>query len=358
LILVLIILAFWSFALLIQLRYWILPDSPESPSEYNPGVSVIVCAHQSGPHLQRLITCLQAQSYAPFEVVFVNDGPDPNVGSFLNTVQWDKFRVIPFDSNTKSVPGKKAPLTAGIQAAGYPWILVTDADCIPGPEWVSTMMRARTEKTEIVLGVAPFLRTPGILNLIQRFDAFVIAIQYLGAALRGAAYMGVGRNMLYRKLLFDQVSGFASHADHMSGDDDLFVQSAGRSSNVKVSLDPESFVYSDAPGSLLVWIWQKRRHLSTGHIYTLQAKIRTALFAMSWIVFWCGMPLLILYGVPWLMLCVPAGLLWFLFGLQAIRLRHQALIPWYPLLAPIYCGVIVIFAVLLILKPPQRWSLS
>jgi hypothetical protein len=39
----------------------------------------------------------------------------------------------------------------------------------------------------MVLGVAPFVAKPGVLNLIQRFDAFIIAIQYLGAALRGTA---------------------------------------------------------------------------------------------------------------------------------------------------------------------------
>jgi cellulose synthase/poly-beta-1,6-N-acetylglucosamine synthase-like glycosyltransferase len=358
LILALIILVLWSLALLFQLRSWIFPYSKTGSTEDHAAVSVIVCAHQFGPKLPRLIAHLQAQTYQTFEVVIVNDGPNADIEDYLTSLVWDKLRIVPFNSAQKVTPGKKAPLSAGIQSAAHPWVLVTDADCMPGPEWISTMMGARKEGDQMILGVAPFVVKPGVLNLIQRFDAFIIAIQYLGAALRGTAYMGVGRNMLYSGSLFDRVGGFAGHSTLMSGDDDLFVQSAVRNTRVSVSINPKSFVYSEPPPSRAAWVWQKRRHLSAGHAYTPLAKMQTTAFAMSWLIFWCGIPILILFGIPWMILFLPVGVLWVLFGRQAIRLRHDTLIPWFPLLAVFYCIMIVIFGVLLILKPPGRWSTS
>ena len=50
-------------------------------------------------------------------------------------------------------------------------------------------------------------------------------MQYLGMAIRGVPYMGVGRNLGYRRSLFFEKKGFGSHINLASGDDDLFVNS-------------------------------------------------------------------------------------------------------------------------------------
>ena len=83
-----------------------------------------------------------------------------------------------------------------------------------------------TEKTEIILGYGGYKREKQLLNNLIRFDTFFIALQYLTFALAKKPYMGVGRNLAYRKSLFFKHKGFAKHNHIVSGDDDLFINQA------------------------------------------------------------------------------------------------------------------------------------
>lgn len=83
-----------------------------------------------------------------------------------------------------------------------------------------------TTTKEIVLGYGAYIKAPGFLNKLIRFDTFTIALRYLSAGIKGKAYMGVGRNLAYKKPLFFKHKGFASHYHINSGDDDLFVNEA------------------------------------------------------------------------------------------------------------------------------------
>ena len=51
-------------------------------------------------------------------------------------------------------------------------------------------------------------------------------MRYLGYALAGRPYIGIGRNMAYRKELFYAQKGFSAHLDLQRGDDDLFINKA------------------------------------------------------------------------------------------------------------------------------------
>jgi poly-beta-1,6-N-acetyl-D-glucosamine synthase len=71
----------------------------------------------------------------------------------------------------------------------------------------------------------PHLEEPHTLvNLFTQMDSLLTAMLYLSFAIKKAPYMGVGRNLSYRKSLFLRVKGFASHLHILSGDDDLFVR--------------------------------------------------------------------------------------------------------------------------------------
>ena len=50
-------------------------------------------------------------------------------------------------------------------------------------------------------------------------------------ALAEEPYMGVGRNLAYKKSIFFNNKGFASHIFLPSGDDDLFIQDAAKKKN-------------------------------------------------------------------------------------------------------------------------------
>jgi biofilm PGA synthesis N-glycosyltransferase PgaC len=164
--------------------------------------------------------------------------------------------------------GKKLAQTIGIKAAKFDQLLFTDADCYPvSPNWIRHMQSNFLNRTEIILGYGAYTADKGLLNKWVRTDTVFIAMQYFSFALLKKAFMGVGRNLSYRKTLFFKNKGFASHLNLASGDDDLFINETSNEVNTSIELHPESFTYSKAKTRWKYWIQQKRRHLSTSRIY-------------------------------------------------------------------------------------------
>lgn len=127
-------------------------------------------------------------------------------------------------------------------------------------------------KKEIVLGYGAYKKELGFLNKLIRFDTFLIATNYLSAAIKGKAYMGVGRNLAYKKDLFYKEKGFASHYHITSGDDDLFINQASNTENTNVSVSYDAITYSIPKLTFKDWKRQKQRHLTTAPHYNSKSK--------------------------------------------------------------------------------------
>jgi len=80
-------------------------------------------------------------------------------------------------------------------------------------------------RSQVVLGFAPFEKSPGFLNAWIRYEGVYTAWLYFSAALWGQPYMGVGRNLAYRKEMYVSAGGFEENQDLPGGDDDLLVNS-------------------------------------------------------------------------------------------------------------------------------------
>jgi hypothetical protein len=96
----------------------------------------------------------------------------------------------------------------------------------------------------------------------------------LSAAIKGKAYMGVGRNLGYTKDLFYKQKGFSKHYHIQSGDDDLFVNYASNSENTNISIASNAITYSIAKKTFSDWKRQKERHLTTAPFYNLSNKLK------------------------------------------------------------------------------------
>jgi hypothetical protein len=113
-------------------------------------------------------------------------------------------------------------------------------------------------------------------------------------ALAGQAYMGVGRNLSYRKTLFYRHKGFSTHGNVPGGDDDLFVNKAATATNTTVNLDKNSFTISKPAESWQQWRRQKTRHYSTSKFYKGKHKFLLALYAFTQFLYY---PALVLAAV-------------------------------------------------------------
>ncbi len=237
------------------------------------------------------------QDYPDFEVIVVNDASGDNTEDVLRDLKqkYPHFRSSSIEENIHQRRGKKLALTLGLKAAQHEWVLLTDADCIPAsPHWLEKMQRNFKKNTGIVLGYGPYKREKGVLNLVIRYDAFYIALQYFGFALAGFPYMGVGRNLAYRKELFFNNRGFASHYELASGDDDLFINEVARKNITRIEIGKDSQTHSEAESSWRDWYYQKRRHLTTGPRYKFLTKILLGTEIFSRLIFYASFTVLLI----------------------------------------------------------------
>ena len=171
-------------------------------SQQHP-VSVIICARDEDENLARNLPGVLVQSYpSTYEVIVVNDNSVDDSKYILQELKktFKSLQVVELTQEAKLIRGKKYPLSVGIREAKHEILLLTDADCVPASEnWVQIMQDAYDEKTELVLGYGAYHRKKGLLNKLIRFETFHTALQYLSYALAGLPYMGVGRNLSYKK---------------------------------------------------------------------------------------------------------------------------------------------------------------
>ncbi len=243
----------------------------------HPPVTVIICAKDEVDNLRKFLPFVLEQDYRDFEVIVINDGSTDDTDILLNDLCTENPRLrttfVPLGANNLST--KKLGLTLGIKAAKNDLLLFTDADCMPEDKtWIDRMVRNFTPNTDFVLGYGGYLKKKGFLNRLITYDTLFIGLQYLGMALERKPYMGVGRNMAYRKETFFAHRGFASTLHLTSGDDDLMVNKAANKHNTRIEIAPDSVTWSEPKTTFRNWLFQKERHLSASAYYKISSKIR------------------------------------------------------------------------------------
>ena len=259
------------------------PKRPEMSREHP--VSVIVCTRDEARNLTANLPGVLLQQYpSSHEVVVVNDNSMDDTRYLLDDMhrQFRHLNVIELKQEAKHIPGKKYPLSVGIKSAKYEILLMTDADCVPASEnWIRRMQEGFTEGVEIVLGYSPYVKRKGILNRLIRYETYHTALQYLSYALAGMPYMGVGRNLAYKREIFFRHRGFSAHNHIPGGDDDLFVNMAATRENTAIVIDKEAFTLSQPKTSFGKWVRQKYRHYSTGRHYKPAHRFTLGLYSLT-----------------------------------------------------------------------------
>lgn len=265
-------------------------------------VSVIIVAKNEVENLRNYLPLFFNQNHPEFEIVVVNnvswDGTEELLKEFA--LQYPNLHIVTIKEQERYPKGKKFAITLGIKAAKYDTLLLTDADCMPtGSDWITQMQQAYGQKTEVVLGYGAYKKTGGLLNYLIRYETFYTALQYLSFALAGKPYMGVGRNLSYKKNTFFRVKGFASHNHIISGDDDLFVNEVATAANTEISIRPSAFTISNPKTKWGDWFKQKRRHMYTGKHYKAGTKALLTVLNISHILFYaCAIVLLSFWFMP------------------------------------------------------------
>ena len=326
---------FFGIGIFIQLVYLLVifgrtawfKSNTKSSKNQNPaeGVTVLVAAHNEFQNLKVLIPKLFEQDYPKFDVMIVNDRSNDRTKRLLEEmmVRYPKLRSVTIKYTPKHVTAKKFALTLGIKVAKNDVILLTDADCMPtSDQWIRKMTApVRENDKTFSIGFSGYVAKSTILNKWIQFETMLTALFYFSFGLWKAPFMGVGRNLCYRKTFFMEAKAFKGLWDIECGDDDLFVNQYPTGNNAAIVLDSEATTTSIPKETWKEYLIQKKRHLHAGKYYRSEDKRKIGLFSLSHALFWIGAIGLLIYfglGQQWEQFSIVLG----------IVLVRSALVVW------------------------------
>lgn len=218
-----------------------------------------------------------------------------------------------------------------------------------------------SNEKSIILGFGAYKKVKfSLLNSLIRFETLMTAIQYFSYAKAANPYMGVGRNLAYRKEVFFNNNGFNEHMSLRSGDDDLFVNANTTGKNTAICFSKNSFTRSEAKKSFKDWMIQKRRHVSTAKHYKASDKFLLGLFYFSQFTFWALAIMLLLFLFQWKIVLAILGfrvlLHWLSVGLSASKLDTKDLIIFTPFLKIFLIIFQMVIFIANLMSKPKYWK--
>lgn len=285
-------LLFWVIRVYFLIAYFfkLALYKPENQDQsVKSGVSVIICAHNEYHNLKLKLTSILEQDYSDFEVIVVDDRSEDGTHELLLSYQkrFPHLKMIKVKETNQGANPKKNALSIGISSAQNEIILLTDADCAAKSKlWIDKMAQCYKENTEIVLGASLYEKKKSVLNHFIQFETIQTAALYLSFALKREPYMGIGRNLSYKKSFFLRNNGFNDHLSVTGGDDDLLVNKHANNRNTEICITTEATIFSSPKNKWGEYLVQKIRHLSVGKYYNKKDQMILGLYHFSQVMLW------------------------------------------------------------------------
>ena len=220
-------------------------EHKDFPNKLRPKVSVIIVSENEVDSLTENLSTILNQDYPDFEVIVVNNGSTDESDALLTSMELNHPNLyhtyLPY-SNDKLLSRYKLALTLGAKAAKGDILLFTQPYCKPVSEnWIRSMVNGFSESKEVVLGYSFYQKTNRFYNRMARFDNHIFSMQYLSKAIKGNPYVGVFRNIAFRRHLFFDNKGFASNL-HLEAAEEILINEIVTKDNTSVMLSQDSFI--------------------------------------------------------------------------------------------------------------------
>ncbi len=322
-------------------------------------VSVVVAARNEQDNIEQLLHALVRQNYPVglYDIIIADDMSDDDtprlVKKFIKTNERTKIQMVRPASRDVPSPKKQA-IELGIRHAAGDIILLTDADCVPPPDWVKSMVSQFTPDVGLVAGYSPCEIPPptDIFSWLLALDTISLAAVAAGSS--GWNYMATcnGRNLAYRKSVFFQVNGFSNIREFMSGDDDLLLQQIQKHTGWKTRyvLDPDAVVPTKKLGSFIQFFHQRIRHASKGLAYTkYKIAVLAAVYLFNLLLF-LSVPaeLLGIFSASVAIVCLllKSTIEFVFLTVFAVRMKRTKYLAVFPLAEILHIPYVVVFGAL------------
>lgn len=338
--------------------FWLwlgLRRGPGGGDEQVPSVSIIIPARNEVENLGDCLLALRRQDYAgAWEVVVVDDRSDDGTGELVSqeACDWGRLKLVRAVDPPRFRCPKKSALRQGIEASTGELLLFTDADCRPSPGWVKSMVNSFSAGIGLVAGYAYPADAKSLRQKLLALDNLAIGALSAGSFGMGRPLSCTGRNLAYRRSVYEQVGGFSRIGHLVAGDDVYFMRLVAAETDwgMIFNREPGAAVPCLPPPERLGEIAnQKLRHagkaghyrgpalLLGGAVYLFHLALAIGLVRMGWT-----------FRPDWLLLGLWAGrwlgdgvLLW----RMALR-QERSLLMGLPLLELLYIPYVLLFTVI------------
>jgi len=245
-------------------------------SKDHPFVSIIIAARNEAENMPELLDSLARQHYnrSNYEIIIVDDQSQDDTAAIVNSraEKDDRIMMLSVTDTSRALSPKKRALGLGIEAARGDILLLTDADCRPAVDWIGGFVRLFTPSTGMVIGFSP-CELPAVRFPLGHLLALEsVSLAAVAAGTTGWGYPATcnGRNLAYRKKVYEQVGGFKQIDHFVSGDDDLLLKLVqGTEWEIRYAYDKELVVPTKLVQNAAHFIRQRLRHASKGFHYNL-----------------------------------------------------------------------------------------
>ncbi len=312
-------------------------------------VSVVVYGCNDAENLEKFLPAILKQHYPKFEVIVVNDGSTDETNDVLTRLEPTNPHLYQtyIPEGAKNHSRRKLAMSVGIKAAKYDWILTTDANCeVAGENWIASVARNFTDDTHVVLLYSSYLFPKSITSVWRSLDNLFFNMRFLGKALSGHPFMGIRRNLAYRKELFFKNRGFSGYLNLRDGDDDLFINRVAYRENTRVEIASESITRAGYYMFDKAWKEQKLAYGITSRYLKQRGSLSLGFESFSRYLFYLSVVALLILSVWNWILAVVAGVFFLVrFVIQCVIFNNTAkvwgekqfylMLPVYDLLQPI-----------------------
>lgn len=213
--------------------------------------TVVIPARNEASYLPLTLRALESQSLAPQEVIVVDHASHDGTGEVARA--WGA-RVVGCGGR-----GIARARQAGLDAARTPWVATTDADSLPGPDWLARLAHAAARPGQVAL-YGP-MRFCGVSRPLQLASELGYGTFLHACELAGRPNLA-GANMAFSRQAAELAGGYP---DAPAYEDVLLGQALARLG--RVSYVPGALVETSArrlAGGWLPFLWRHALNLS-GH---------------------------------------------------------------------------------------------
>lgn len=193
-----------------------------------PFISIVVATRNEEKNITHCIKSLLKQDYPvnKFEILIVDDFSTDNTAELVKKFETSETNLKYLSSKAleeekQIFSYKREAIQTGINASKGKYILLTDADCIVPPSWITVFSEQFIKEDCVFIG-GPVVISDEKQNLLTSFQCLdMIGMMVItGAGYQsGNQLLANGANMGFSKQVFIELGGYAKFPKKASGDD-------------------------------------------------------------------------------------------------------------------------------------------